>query len=195
METTTSTTLTAKTKAEVLLSHAERLSASYNIPFKKYIQGKNKTELLRFIEESEKVHGPLPPLSASTTTTTTTTTTSTTPSVVVKETKMTKKELILEKVRLLPGFKKSWERKSCEELRSLLSNTITTTTTTTPVPQEIQEKEEIQESGRISPIRITEYVDEEKNRMNLKEAILRAFSDAPYDDIVYPKIQQKVFTS
>jgi len=190
METTTitTTTLTAKTKTEVLLSHAERLSASYNIPFKKYIQGKNKTELLRFIEESEKVHGPLPPLSASTTTTTTT---STIPSVVVKETKMTKKELILEKVRLLPGFKKSWERKSCEELRSLLSNT----TTTTPVPQEIQEKEEIQESGRISPIRITEYVDEEKNRMNLKEAILRAFSDAPYDDIVYPKIQQKVFTS
>jgi hypothetical protein len=181
METIITTTLTAKTKSEVLLSYAERLSASYNIPFKKYIQGKNKTELLRFIEESEKKHGPLAPLPASTTSTTTTP--------VVKETKMTKKELILEKVRLLPGYKKSWERKSCEELRSLLS------TTTTTVPQKIQEEEEIQESGRISPIRITEYVDEEKNRMNLKEAILRAFSDAPYDDIVYPKIQQKVFTS
>ena len=197
MTTTTLTTLTTKERADVLISHAEKLSKAFNVPFKKYIHGKNKTELLRFITECENTHGRLP---------TAVDTVDGSEKMVVPGalSKITKKGAILEKVRNLPGFKKSWERKSCEELTALLSTSskpAPAPAATVPVPVEVEE------SGTISPIRMAEYVDDEdedeeqqekKNnnskRMDLKEAILRAFSDAPYDDTVYPRIQKKVLT-
>ena len=191
----TTTTLTTKERADVLISHAEKLSKAFNVPFKKYIHGKNKTELLRFITECENTHGRLP---------TAVDTVDGSEKMVVPGalSKITKKGAILEKVRNLPGFKKSWERKSCEELTALLS---TSTKPVPTVPATATVPVEVEESGTISPIRMAEYVDDEdeeqqekKNnngkRMDLKEAILRAFSDAPYDDTVYPRIQKKVLT-
>jgi hypothetical protein len=105
--------------------------------------------------------------------------------------KVTKKGELLDKVRSLPDFKKSWERKTCEELRYILSASPTVTTAVVP---SAAVDVVVEESGTISPIRIADYVYEEHNRMDLKEAILRAFSDAPFDDTVYPRIQKKVLT-
>lgn len=160
-------TMTTKTKSEILLSHAERLAETFHVPFKKYIHGKNKTELLRFITDCEKTHGKLPFTEI--------------------DKKMTKKEALLEKVRGLPGFKKSWERKSCEELRRLLSPMPEPGKQPPPTPIE-------EETGQISPIRILDYVNEEQHQIDLKDAILRAFSDAPYDDKVYTRVEKRVFT-
>jgi hypothetical protein len=71
----------------------------------------------------------------------------------------------------------------------------------------VEQCEEVVQRHEDAPV--AEYVDDEdededeeqqekKNnnskRMDLKEAILRAFSDAPYDDTVYPRIQKKVLT-
>jgi hypothetical protein len=111
---------------------AEDLSKKFQIPFKKSVNGKNKTELIKFIKNIETPNNdslPLPP-----------------PNEYISK---SKKELV-EIAKILPNFKKSFENKSKSFLIEFIEkNKKETSGTISPIhfedfinspdPQKIQE--------------------------------------------------------
>ena len=88
-----------KAKTDVLKSYAEKLADHYKIVFKKTVHGKNKSELLKFINEIQSKHGRID---------------------FEIHTINESKENLLEKARQVTGFKKSYEKKSKEFLANFI---------------------------------------------------------------------------
>lgn len=92
-----------KVKTEVLKNYAEKLAQHYKVVFKKTIHGKNKTELLKFIQDVESKYGKIE---------------------FVLESITEPKENLLEQARKLNGFKKSYEKKSREFLVDFIKKNV-----------------------------------------------------------------------
>jgi len=93
--------MNTKTKTETLKSYADKLSKTFNIPFKKTVHGKNKTELLKYITDVESKHGKI--------------------DFNVEEIVNSKEELLVQ-AKKLANFKKSYEKKSKEFLIDFINN-------------------------------------------------------------------------
>jgi hypothetical protein len=88
-----------KAKSDILKNYAEKLAVQHKIVFKKTVHGKNKSELLKFINEIQSKHGKIE---------------------FEIESINESKENLLEKARQISGFKKSYEKKSKEFLANFI---------------------------------------------------------------------------
>lgn len=156
-------------KLSELKKLAEDRSREEKVPFKKTVHGKNKTELIKFIESLDKtvLVSPSMPLSPI----------NTDPELL----RCSKKELV-EKARSLNGFKKSWENKTKNFLMEWIIKNRSTTLTTSDPDLEI-------ETGRISPIHFEDFLYQ-PDPLKVEEAIKRCFSNKPFDDSHYKDIMQ-----
>lgn len=148
--------MNTKTKTDTLKSYAEELSKAYNIPFKKTVHGKNKTELLKYIADVELKHGKI--------------------QFSVEEITNPKTELI-HQAKLLPNYKKSYERKSKEFLTDFINN-------------HSKVKNESKDDECISPVHFDDYI--KSPNLELKEAILTCFSEKPLDELAFQTLRQKL---
>jgi hypothetical protein len=149
--------MNTKTKTETLKNYADKLSKAFNIPFKKTVHGKNKTELLKYINDVESKYGKI--------------------EFNVEEIVNSKEEL-LHQAKMLPNFKKSYEKKSKEFLFDFINNQ-------SKVPIESKDDE-----ASISPVHFDDYI--KSPDLNLKEAILTCFSEKPLDELAFQKLCQKL---
>jgi hypothetical protein len=131
-----------KVKLETMKNYADKLASSFKVVYKKTVHGKNKTELIKFIQEVESKYGKIdfdiePKQS--------------------KEPKVT----LLEEARKLPGFKKSYEKKSKEFLEEFIQ----------------KNNNPIGDESNISPINFKELVEFVPSpQLCLQDAVLACFS-------------------
>lgn len=149
--------MNTKTKTDTLKSYAEKLSKTFNIPFKKTVHGRNKTELLKYISDVESKHGKI--------------------EFNVEQITNPKEDLI-NQAKLLPNFKKSYEKKSKEFLLDFINN------------QSKAQNESKDDDESISPVHFDDYI--KSPDLNLKEAILTCFSEKPLDEVAFQTLRQKL---
>ena len=160
-----------KMSLDALKDYAASLSKKYSVPFKKSVQGKNKKELLKFITETESKHGNQDrPLSSNN---------NINPDLQSK----TKKEL-LDIARSLPGFQPVFEKKTRPFLMEFIQKN---------EPDHKEQEKEQEDSGTISPIHLDDFLDN-PDPEKIRQAIIKCFSEKPFDQETYLQIQKNLFT-
>jgi len=158
-----------KMSLDALKDYAASLSKKYSVPFKKSVQGKNKKELLKFITETESKHGNQDrPLSSNN---------NINPDLQSKN----KKEL-LDIARGISGFQPSFEKKTRPFLMEFIQKN-----------ELVLKEQEQEDSGTISPIHLDDFLDN-PDPEKIRLAIIKCFSEKPFDQETYLQIQKNLFT-
>jgi hypothetical protein len=152
-----------KMKLDDLKKYAENRALELNIQFKKTVHGKNKTELIKFIDSIENnsnlgIEIKIEPNLES----------------------KTKSELLII-IKDHPEYNKCMDKKTKKFLIDFI------------ISKNILQKEEItQADDSISPIHFDDCI-ESPDIEKLKDAISKCFSEQPFDDKTYKEIQNCIF--